>query len=39
MSSNALDRTVIQRGRVVLAVDCVLAGAESALWPAGQQDR
>ena len=38
-ANNALDRTVKQRGRAVLAMDCVLAGSEGQWWPAGQQDR
>jgi hypothetical protein len=39
MSNNALDRTVEQGGRAVLAIDCVLAGAELASWSAGQLGR
>jgi hypothetical protein len=38
-SNNALDRTVKQRGRAVLAMDCVLAGAEESRRPAGQLGR
>jgi len=38
-ANNALDRTVVHRGRAVLATDCVLASAELASWPAGHQDR
>lgn len=39
LSNNALDRTVNHRGRAVLAMNCVLAGAEWQRWPAGHQDR
>jgi hypothetical protein len=34
-----LELTVMHRGRAVLAMDGVLAGAETASWPAAQQDR
>ena len=37
--NNALDRTVNHRGRTVLAMDCVLAGAQQQQWLAGHQDR
>lgn len=37
--NNALERTVGRRGRTVLAIDCVLAGAKMAPWPAAQRDR
>ena len=38
-SNNALERRRIVGGRSVLAMDCVLAGAEWAPWRAAQQDR
>jgi len=38
-SNNALERHPISGGRTVLAMVCVLAGAEVALWSAAQQDR
>jgi hypothetical protein len=38
-ANNALDRTVKHRGRTVLAMDCVLAGAEEAPWSAAQLGR
>jgi len=38
MPNNALERQ-INSGRPVLAMDCVLAGAEVAPWRAAQQDR
>lgn len=34
-----LQRTVVFRGRPVLAIDCALAGAEPRLWPAAEQKR
>lgn len=37
--NNALDRTVKQRGRAVLAIDRALGGAEKTLCPAGQLGR
>jgi hypothetical protein len=37
--NNALERQQIDGGRAVLAMDCVLAGAEWAPWWAAQQDR
>ena len=39
MSNNALERTVNQRGRIVLAMDCVLADTQWRLWPAAQLGR
>ena len=39
MSNNALERSRASDGRPVLAMDCVLAGAEVAPWWAAQQDR
>jgi len=39
MSNNALERQRTSSGRAVLAMDCVLAGAEWAAWWAAQQDR
>jgi len=39
MANNALERQTINSGRSVLAIDCVLAGAETAPWWAAQQDR
>ena len=38
-SNNALERSFAHRGRAVLAVDCVLAGAEWAAWLAAQLGR
>lgn len=38
-SNNALERTVVHRGRAVLAIDCVLGGAKWALCQAAQLDR
>jgi len=37
--NNALERPRNYNGRTVLAMDCVLAGAEVAPWLAAQQDR
>jgi hypothetical protein len=37
--NNALERTVVHRGRAVLAVDCVLGGARWRSWPAAQLSR
>jgi hypothetical protein len=39
MPNNAFERTVGHRGRTVLAIHCVLAGAENASWPAAQLGR
>ena len=36
LANNALERTVIHRGRIVLAMDCALADAQRRLWPAAQ---
>jgi len=38
-SNNLLERPSDRGGRPVLAMDCVLAGAEWAPWLAAQQDR
>ena len=38
-TNNALERTDGQRGRFVLAIDCVLAEAEQALCLAAQLGR
>jgi len=38
-SNNTLERTGEHRGRAVLAMDCVLGGAECALCLAAQLDR
>ena len=38
-SNNTLERTVGHGGRTVLAMNCVLAGAESASQPAAQLRR
>jgi hypothetical protein len=38
-SNNAFERTGEHRGRTVLAMDCVLAGAEMQRWPAAQLGR
>ena len=39
LANNALERQQIGGGRTVLAMKCVLAGAEDAPWWAAQQDR
>lgn len=39
MANNALERSRGHRGRAVLAMACVLAGAEEVPWLAAQQDR
>jgi len=39
VSNKSFDRAVKHRGRAMLAMDGVLAGAEAALWPAGQLNR
>jgi hypothetical protein len=38
-SNNTLERTVNHRGRIVLAMDCVLADAQWRLWLAAQLGR
>jgi hypothetical protein len=38
-SNNTLERTVINRGRFVLAIDCVLGEAQCGRWPAAQLGR
>jgi hypothetical protein len=38
-ANNTLERTVNHRGRIVLAMDCVLADAQGRWWPAAQLDR
>jgi hypothetical protein len=38
-SNNALERSANGGGRTVLAMDCVLAGAETAPWQAAQLGR
>jgi hypothetical protein len=38
-ANNELERTNRRRGRAVLAMDCVLGGAEWAPCQAAQQDR
>lgn len=38
-SNYLLQRTVVNRGRTVLAMDRALAGAERAPWPAAEQER
>jgi hypothetical protein len=38
-SNNTLERTVSDRGRPVLAMDCVLARAQRRPWPAAQLGR
>jgi hypothetical protein len=38
-SNNTLELTVFHRGRIVLAMDCVLADAQWRLWPAAQLGR
>ena len=38
-SNNALERADGHRGRAVLAMNCVLGGAEQAPWPAAQLGR
>jgi hypothetical protein len=39
MSNNTLERTVNHGGRIVLAMDCVLADAQWRSWPAAQLGR
>ena len=39
MPNKTLERPRAIGGRTVLAMNCVLAGAEMAPWPAAQQDR
>jgi hypothetical protein len=39
MPNHTLERTVRDRGRIVLAMDCVLADAQWRLWPAAQLGR
>jgi len=38
-SNNAFERTEVQRGRAVLAMDCVLGGAQWRSWSAAQLGR
>jgi hypothetical protein len=38
-SNYSLERTASHRGRIVLAMDCVLADAQWRLWPAAQLGR
>ena len=38
-ANNALERTRVQSGRAVFAIDCVLGGTEWAPRPAAQLDR
>ena len=38
-SNNTLERTMKDRGRIVLVMDCVLADAQWQLWPAVQHNR
>jgi hypothetical protein len=38
-ANNALQRTVVHRGRPVLAMNCALAGAENRLWLAAELGR
>ena len=38
-ANNTLERTVVHRGRIVLAMDCVLADAQWQRWSAAQLDR
>jgi hypothetical protein len=39
LPNNTLERTVNHRGRIVLAMDCVLADAQWRLWLAAQLGR
>ena len=39
LSNNTLERTVKHRGRIVLAMDCVLADAQWRWWSAAQLGR
>jgi len=39
MANNTLERTVEHRGRIVLAMNCVLADAKGRAWPAAQLGR
>jgi hypothetical protein len=36
LPNNTFERTVIHRGRTVLAINCVLAGAQWRSWSAAQ---
>jgi hypothetical protein len=38
-TNNTLERTVIHRGCIVLAMDCVLADAQRRQWTAAQLGR
>ena len=38
-SNNALEQTVMHRGRPVLAMNCALTEAEDGPWPAAELDR
>lgn len=38
-TNNTLERTVTHYGRPVLAMDCVLAGAQWRQWPAAELGR
>ena len=38
-ANNTLERTVMHRGRIVLAMDCVLADAQWRRWSAAQLGR
>lgn len=37
-ANNTLEQAVRIRGRIVLAIDCVLADAQRRLWLAAQRD-
>ena len=37
--NNTLEWTVNHRGRIVLAMDCLLADAQWQSWPAAQRNR
>ena len=39
LPNNTFERTVKYRGRIVLAMDCVLADAQFGRWPAAQLGR
>jgi hypothetical protein len=39
MANNTLQRTVVHRGRAVLAMDCVLGGAQRRSWSAVELGR
>ncbi len=39
LTNKSFQRSVLHRGRTVLAIDCVLAGAQWQRWPAAELNR